>query len=114
MRQMKWLERAEYMTKISECEEKVMKTVWECKEAPDLKTVMLAVNEKHNESWKPQTVSTFLQRLVAKEYLVGTREGRYVYYAPIISLEDYRREQLKNVIEFLYDGNVESLKKDLE
>lgn len=102
------------MVKISDCEEKVLKVVWDCEKEPDLKTVMDAVNEKHGLEWKPQTVSTFLQRLVRKGYLTGCRKGRYTYYTPTITLEDYRREQLKGMIEFLYDGDVEKLKEDLK
>lgn len=101
------------MVKLSDCEEKVLKVVWECEKEPDLKTVMDAVNKKHNLKWKPQTVSTFLQRLVKKGYLTGKRGGRYTYYTPTVALEDYRREQLNGMIEFLYDGDVEKLKEDL-
>lgn len=102
------------MVKISDCEEKVLKVIWECEKEPDLKTVMAAVNEKHGLEWKPQTVSTFLARLVKKGYLTGRRQGRYTYYSPTISLEEYRREQFKRMIEFLYDGDVEKLKEDLK
>ncbi len=102
------------MVKISDCEEKVLKVVWECEKEPDLRTVMLAVNEKHNLEWKPQTVSTFLARLVKKGYLIGRKQGRYWYYTPTVTLEEYRREQLKGMIEFLYDGDVEKLKEDLK
>lgn len=102
------------MVKISDCEEKVLKVIWECEKEPDLKTVMNTVNEKHNMEWKPQTVSTFLARLVKKGYLTGRRQGRYTYYSPTISLEEYRREQLRRMIEFLYDGDVERVKEDLK
>lgn len=54
------------MVKISDCEEKVLKVVWDCEKEPDLRTVMDTVNEKHGLEWKPQTVSTFLTRLVRK------------------------------------------------
>ena len=61
---------------ISTCERMVMKVVWESEEALDLANVMSRVNEEFSKDWKPQTVSTFLARLVRKGYLSTYRKGR--------------------------------------
>lgn len=101
------------MVKLSDCEEKVLKVIWECENEPDLGTTMRIMNEKHNQKWKPQTVSTFLARLVRKGYVTGRRQGRYTYYKPTISLEEYRRQRIMEMVELLYDGDAESAKADL-
>ena len=98
---------------VSNCEEKILKIVMECKKEPDLRTVMDMANETYHTTWKPQTVSTFLARLVKKGYLVGKRKGRYTYYSSTISLEEYRKERLKDMIQFWYDGDSKSAIKDL-
>lgn len=102
------------MNKISNCEEKVMKIIWDATEDPDLRTTMNAVNEKFGFNWKPQTVSTFLARLIGKGFLTSYRKGRYAYYVPEISLEDYRREQINELVKLLYNGDVDAAKKDLK
>lgn len=93
------------MTKISDCEEQVMTVVWESSEAPDLSAVRSAVNEKYGHEWAPQTVSTFLSRLVTKEYLVPERKGRYTYYHVAISVEGYREQRLKETVDMLFGGD---------
>lgn len=69
------IKKEEKMQKLSECEELVMAFIWGQDEAQDMSTIMRAVNKKHGKEWKPQTVSTFLTRLVRKEYLASERKG---------------------------------------
>lgn len=93
------------MNKISECEEQVMIVVWNSEKTPDLSATMRAVNKRFGHEWKPQTVSTFLHRLVEKGYLSMERKGRYCYYTPTVPLEEYRAEKMKSVVDTLFDGN---------
>lgn len=102
------------MQKLSECEELVMAFIWGQDEAQDMSTIMRAVNKKHGKEWKPQTVSTFLTRLVRKEYLASERKGRYTYYHPLVTLEDYRKQRMSEILQLLYGGNVNEARKDLE
>ena len=74
---------------VSRCERQVMKVIWQSKEELDLANILKAVNKNTGYDWKPQTVSTFLSRLVKKGYLKGTRKGRYVYYQPLITREKW-------------------------
>ena len=50
-------------------EEKVMAVIWEANRALDLSPVKEQVNKKFHMDWRPQTVSTFLRRLVEREFL---------------------------------------------
>ena len=55
---------------ISACERLVMKAIWDTPEEMALQEIMDKVNEENGKSWKPQTVSTFLARLVRKGFLL--------------------------------------------
>ena len=56
---------------ISACEKLVMKVIWDSTEELALQEVMDGVNHENGKNWKPQTVSTFLSRLVKKGFLQG-------------------------------------------
>ena len=62
---------------ISACEKLVMKVIWDSTEELALQEVMDGVNHENGKNWKPQTVSTFLSRLVKKGFLNMYRKGRY-------------------------------------
>lgn len=102
------------MVKLSECEEQVMVTVWSSKEAPSSKEVQADVNKRFGNEWKAQTVSTFLYRLVEKGYLRSERKGRGAYYYPKITLQQYREERIRELLDLLYSGDIEAAKSDLE
>lgn len=102
------------MREISRCEEEIMIVIWSCEDAPDLQQVLNKVNEKFKHKWKPQTVSTFLSRLKTKGYLTAQRVGRYSYYYPEITLEQYREERIKETIELYYNGNAILLLEQIE
>lgn len=101
------------MNKISECEEQVLLVIYSSKEEPCLNSVMVDVNAKFNHEWKPQTVSTFLTRLVRKGYLSSQRRGRNTYYSVTISLKEYRKEKMEEMVNLLYDGDMEKAREDL-
>ena len=59
--------------------------------------------------WKPQTVSTFLVRLVEKELLNREKREGQNYYAPAVSEEDYRADQTRRFVAEMHGGSVRSL-----
>lgn len=88
---------------ISACERMVMRVIWDTEEELDLRHVMDNVNEKFKKEWKPQTVSTFLARLVRKGYLTGRRQGRYTYYKAVVKETDFKFSTVSENISF-FDG----------
>lgn len=90
---------------VSLCEKLVMKVIWDAKENLPLRDIMSRVNQENNKSWKPQTVSTFLARLVKKGYITVYRKGRYSYYVPSISKDDFLRATIDENIEFFGKGD---------
>lgn len=98
---------------ITECEEVVMKCIWDSQEKLALSDITAMVNEKYGRIWKPQTVSTFLSRLVKKGYLDLYRQGRYFYYTALVSQKEYKRNIITNYIHFWNNGDIDAFACDL-
>jgi predicted transcriptional regulator len=91
---------------ISVCEKRVMKVIWDSPEELALQGVMNKVNEENGKEWRPQTVSTFLARLVKKGFLTFYRKGRYSYYQPAISKEEFWRITMQENASFFHQGDM--------
>lgn len=101
------------MELLSVCEEQVLMTVYMLGEAASLQSIMTNANQMYKHAWKPQTISTFLSRCVKKGYLTMQREGRSVYYNPVISLQRYQMKQLLRMKDVLFQGDIEKMKRSL-
>ena len=91
------------------CEEQVMKCIWDSEEELTLPEIVAAVNHAFHKDWKPQTVSTFLARLVHKEYLDMYRKGRTFYYVPLIKKEDYSADKIEECVSMWSDDDASAL-----
>lgn len=98
--------------KLTESEELVMKAVWDCHKEPVLSDVVERLNGFYGKDWKPQTVSTFLQKLVGKDYLRMHRDGKRYTYEVLVKERDYQKKQLKHLAMFLYNDGAEQLLAD--
>ena len=101
------------MENLSKCEEEVLLIIYSLDEAP-LNMVNARANKKYAHEWKPQTVSTFLSRLVRKGYLTTKRKGRFTYYYPAIPRDTYCKKQVEELKNRLFDGSAEELIKCLQ
>ncbi len=86
--------------KLSESEEIVMRCLWDSREPMRLSDVITAC-EGYGHYWKAQTVSTFLLRLIQKNYIdfKPASPGRRVYF-PKISMESYLDMQMHAMLDF--------------
>ncbi|MBO5071073.1 MAG: BlaI/MecI/CopY family transcriptional regulator [Roseburia sp.] len=91
---------------ISTCERLVMKVIWDSPEHLALQEVMDRVNEENGKQWKPQTVSTFLARLVRKGFLTVYRKGRYSYYVPAVTKDAFWRATMQENARFFNKGDM--------
>lgn len=96
------------MTHITDCEQLVMKCVWDSEEDLSMMQMVDLVQEKYGKVWKPQTISTFLARLVKKGYLEMTRHGRVFFYHQIIEHQDYVQTLSKEYVDFWFKGDASS------
>lgn len=92
---------------LTDCEQLVMKTVWDAEDELSLMEIMQRVNDKYHKKWKPQTVSTFLARLVKKGYLRHYRQGRVFFYRILVSMREYRTQLTQEFVDFWYHGNAD-------
>lgn len=98
---------------ISTCERLVMKVIWDSTEDLALQEIMDKVNHENGKSWKPQTVSTFLARLVKKEFLTVYRKGRYTYYVPAVSKKDFWKATMEENAAYFAQGDMGDLARAL-
>lgn len=92
---------------LTDCEQLVMKTVWDAEDELSLMEIMQRVNDKYHKAWKPQTVSTFLARLVRKGYLRHYRQGRVFFYQILIPLEEYKGQLTNDYVNFWNHANAD-------
>lgn len=84
----------------------IMKIIWSADKALGVREVMARANSINNKDWKVQTVSTFLSRLVQRNFLTMERRGRVFYYHPNISEEEYGKKEMLKCIDFWGDGKI--------
>lgn len=101
------------IAKLTESEELVMKSIWDCSEEPVLSGIVERVNGFYGKTWAPQTVSTFLSKLTGKGYLKMHRNGKVYTYEILVKERDYQKEQLKHLVVFVYNGDAEQMLADV-
>lgn len=85
---------------LTDSEELVMKSVWDTGKEPVLSEVVDRVNGAYGKDWRPQTVSTFLAKLVGKKYLKLQRNGKIYTYKILITEEAYKQKLYQHHINF--------------
>lgn len=95
--------------KLSETEMEVMQVIW-ASGRPITSSELLDIFARNKgKEWKGQTMATFLARLVEKGVLISTKQqGRTNIYEPLMSPEEYRRQEAKSLLETLYEGSVKN------
>lgn len=79
---------------LSKCEGMVMKAIWSSVDILTMQEITVKVNSLFHKTWKTQTVSTYLARLVKKGYLSMERKGRLFYYYPLIEEKEYAGREI--------------------
>jgi len=97
------------MERLSNNEEKILLIIWDSSEPIALPDIVARANTRFDKSWKPETVSTYLQRATRKGWLINRRQGRYYYYSPVVPKEVYRKEKLASLISEYYGGDTDTL-----
>ena len=94
------------LLQISEAEYEVMKIIW--KHAP-INTNQVTEHLTKVTSWSPKTIHTLIKRLVQKNALSYTKDGRIFVYTPLIREQDYLKQENSHFLQRFYDGNVSSM-----
>ena len=75
---------------LSECEEVIMKAVWDAGEDISIPDLITVLREQYGKDYQRTTVVTFLSRLAGKDYVETFRRGRLSYARPLKSEEEYK------------------------
>lgn len=91
------------IARLTESEELVMKAIWDCDDEPSLSKVWNILTSTYKKTWKPQTVSTFFNKLVLKKYIKLKRRGKFCTYRILISEDAYKQKLYTDYIRFWYN-----------
>ncbi|MBT8389554.1 MAG: BlaI/MecI/CopY family transcriptional regulator [Altererythrobacter sp.] len=92
--------------RISEAEHAVMEVLWGASPATaaDVSDALA-----QNRGWSLATVKTLLGRLVQKQAISASPDGRRYLYAPLIERSDYIGTESKRLVDRLFGGRAASL-----
>ena len=92
--------------KLSDVEMELMHTIWGLA-APVTVAQLLAIFED-SKGWKNPTISTMLERIISKGFLRKEMKGKANYYSIVATLEDYQKQEGRNIISSLFGGSVKN------
>ncbi|MCL1809743.1 MAG: BlaI/MecI/CopY family transcriptional regulator [Clostridiales bacterium] len=93
-------------SEISEAELEIAKALWANGEPMNAQEVCGVLA---NIGWTYSTVSTLLGRMVEKGAVTYEKRGRFFYYSPTVSEDEYKQMQTKSFVAKLYGGSVKNL-----
>lgn len=91
---------------ISESELTIMQAVWQLAKAVSVQDIHDLLKE--TESWKYNTIATFMVRLVDKGYLALSHQegrGRSRLFMPLISEADYLKDHMQQTLQKQFRGS---------
>ena len=91
---------------VSSSELEVLQVLWQAKKPLSIREVC---DRLQNESWKYNTVGTFLNRMEEKGAVTSVKESRTKLYTATLQKEAYQKAQTKNLVSKLYNGSVKDL-----
>lgn len=92
--------------RISEAEQAVMEVLWD--EAP-LTAQDVVERVDPERGWSANTVKTLLGRLLTKEAIDFTEDGRRYLYSPRVARDDYVAGESRRMIDRLFGGKLTPL-----
>ncbi|MDR3644291.1 MAG: BlaI/MecI/CopY family transcriptional regulator [Clostridia bacterium] len=95
------------LERMGNSEAEIMKILWERKGKPATSPeIHKALKDK--VEWTRSTILTLLRRLVEKGFVSCEKKDLF-YYSPLVSEEEYKHYQTRNLIDRIYDGSVKNL-----
>ena len=91
------------MKRLPDTELEVMKALWAS--GPDTPRAALD-HALADFQWSPNTINTYLNRLADKGFVSVRREGKSNRYTPLVSREEYQRQEGKTILGKLYKGSL--------
>jgi BlaI family penicillinase repressor len=93
--------------KISETEWEVMKVAWT--KAPCSAGEIIETLTRADSTWHPQTIKTFLNRLLKKKALGFRKEGRAYLYRPLVTERECVDAASESFLERVFGGSLKPM-----
>ena len=94
-------------SQLPETEFTVMQVVWE--NATPISSSLVTELLKPHKDWKLQTVATLLSRLEDKGFLSSNKQGKERLYQPLITSDDYLRQETGQFIKKFHKNSITGL-----
>ena len=91
---------------ISAAESVVMEALWKQNPLTAEEIVALVADE---QEWTEATVRTLINRLLNKEAIAATKDGRKYLYRPVMKRADWVHEESQGLLDRLFDGKLAPL-----
>ena len=92
--------------KISVAEMTIMEVIWASDKPLSSAQIMEQLPE--DKSWKQTTVLTLAKRLTQKQVIVGEKQGKTLYYKPLLTREAYKSLQSEAFLEEVHGGSIKN------
>ncbi|MBF8984274.1 BlaI/MecI/CopY family transcriptional regulator [Lutibacter sp. B2] len=92
--------------KISDSEYDIMKLIW--KQHP-IKSQEIIEQVDVCNHWSEKTIKTMINRLLKKEAISYTKDGKSYLYYPLIQEVDYRILENKSFLKRVYNGSINAM-----
>jgi predicted transcriptional regulator len=93
--------------RLSEAEVEVMEALWSA--SRPLTAIDVADGVPADRNWSLATVKSLLSRLLAKQAIVPTRDGRRFLYSPALDRASYIGAESRRFVRRLYGGKLSPL-----
>ena len=90
--------------RMSEAEKQIMEIIWQAERPVTTAEILQRLPE--GNTWKQNTVITFLARLMEKGIIKATRVGKANHYEPCLTEQEYRRFETRQFIHEVHKGSV--------
>lgn len=91
---------------ISEAESHVMDVLWQ--HAPQSSEDIVAALQKTTD-WHDKTIRTLINRLLGKGAIRAERDGRRYLYSPVLTREDWQKQESRSLLDRVFGGRVAPL-----
>ena len=96
------------MQDLTTAEEHIMNCIWKLGDNVRTSDIMKCLKEDYGKEYVNSTLCVFMSYLRKKEWVGYRKKGNsYVYY-PLITRQDYRKQQIERLLDGCFEGSLVS------
>ena len=93
--------------KISVAESRILDVLWRSERAQAVEEVAEILSARE-AGWTEATVRTLMTRLKKKRAVAASKDGRKLYYRPLVERKAYLQAESASLVDRLFDGRIGS------